>query len=599
MRSPKPEVRRLFAHAVVLALVLAAGGCSSSDPIVLTVGSEGIPLSVFQTSFWEVSGQDTAVSRDTAGVRTFLETYIEKEIMENLAAQYIPVFDEEMLDRVEGQREDMMQRLLNQHIYGDVMTITDAQLEEAYEKLKTQFHIREIRVGKEEAADRIAGMIREGGVFAKIAARESEDPDVREKEGDRGWVTLGQISLPVYEAAEKLETGEVSPVIRTSLGFHIIQLEGRRETDEVMPFEEAKEILKNSLSRERIAKAVVAYNDELMERYQYKTVPENVIWISNWLRDATSGVPRGQDAFNAEQKINVADLMQKLDEEDILRTLATSTVDSLNVNLLLVELGTLPSAAWPTFDSPEDVMQILRNVMLVRFRLADARRLKLDENPSLLWQLQKKRDVILTRQFYLRHVRPPVEPTVAEVRDYYDEQFGTPTQQCRPLAFRMSDQEVAAGVSDRLRRGDPPDEVFAWCRERDSTATWTGTTGGSRFYSAGELGDLAESVFSLEVGGVSDPLPFKDQYMVFKLLETREKAGPAFHAVADQLKARLWRARSDERLKEMLDAARDSVNVEVNEAALEKLQLNPPRGWRSARQIILGIRPEESEDEAT
>ncbi len=70
--------------------------------------------------------------------------------------------------------------------------------------------------------------IKQGGNFASLAAKYSDDEGTAWKGGDLGYFTTGMM-LPEFEKAVfALKPGEVSDVVRTDFGYHIIQLEDSR-----------------------------------------------------------------------------------------------------------------------------------------------------------------------------------------------------------------------------------------------------------------------------------------------------------------------------------------------------------------------------------
>lgn len=67
--------------------------------------------------------------------------------------------------------------------------------------------------------------LRDGADFATVARRFSEDEATRERGGELGWFRRGRM-VPAFErAAYALRPGEVSGIVETSFGFHIIKLE--------------------------------------------------------------------------------------------------------------------------------------------------------------------------------------------------------------------------------------------------------------------------------------------------------------------------------------------------------------------------------------
>ncbi len=74
-------------------------------------------------------------------------------------------------------------------------------------------------------ADSLLVQIRNGADFAQIAKRESMDPGSKELGGDLGWHRRGEF-VPVFDRVYfALRPGQVSPVIKTTFGYHIIKVD--------------------------------------------------------------------------------------------------------------------------------------------------------------------------------------------------------------------------------------------------------------------------------------------------------------------------------------------------------------------------------------
>lgn len=72
-------------------------------------------------------------------------------------------------------------------------------------------------------AERIRGLVTaEGADFAAIARAESEDSSA-ERGGDLGSLGRGRLAPPYEDAAWALRPGQISPVVQTEFGFHVIQ----------------------------------------------------------------------------------------------------------------------------------------------------------------------------------------------------------------------------------------------------------------------------------------------------------------------------------------------------------------------------------------
>jgi peptidyl-prolyl cis-trans isomerase SurA len=104
----------------------------------------------------------------------------------------------------------------------------------------TQTHVRHILVkpseilSPEEARQKILQLrerIANGDDFAALARAHSEDPGSAANGGDLGWANPGQFVPEFEKAMDALKPGELSQPVRSSFGYHLIQVLGRRERD--------------------------------------------------------------------------------------------------------------------------------------------------------------------------------------------------------------------------------------------------------------------------------------------------------------------------------------------------------------------------------
>jgi parvulin-like peptidyl-prolyl isomerase len=80
---------------------------------------------------------------------------------------------------------------------------------------------------KEKAAG-LLQRVKNGEDFAKLAQEFSDDPGSKEKGGDLGWFGKGQMVPEFEQAAFNLQPGQVSELIKSPFGFHIIKVEEKR-----------------------------------------------------------------------------------------------------------------------------------------------------------------------------------------------------------------------------------------------------------------------------------------------------------------------------------------------------------------------------------
>ncbi|WKV13766.1 peptidylprolyl isomerase [Marivirga harenae] len=69
-----------------------------------------------------------------------------------------------------------------------------------------------------------------GESFEALARKYSEDPSAQSNNGLLGWFTAFQMVYPFESAAFETAAGELSPIIRTQFGYHIVKVNDKRET---------------------------------------------------------------------------------------------------------------------------------------------------------------------------------------------------------------------------------------------------------------------------------------------------------------------------------------------------------------------------------
>ena len=98
-------------------------------------------------------------------------------------------------------------------------------------------------------AEGVLQTIRDGGDFAALARQHSEGPSA-ERGGLLGTFEADELLPGFDEATTDLQPGEMSDVVRTRVGLHIIRLEDR-QMDSFRSLDEVREALQNELLRER------------------------------------------------------------------------------------------------------------------------------------------------------------------------------------------------------------------------------------------------------------------------------------------------------------------------------------------------------------
>jgi peptidyl-prolyl cis-trans isomerase D len=180
--------------------------------------------------------------------------------------------------------------------------VTENQIQDELANIPSeqQVHARHIliRFGNDEAAARkkaedILKQIKAGADFAEMARKYSDDTGTASKGGDLGFFGRGQMVPEFEQAAFSLKPGQVSGIVRSQFGFHIIQtIEFSGGSDAARrPAAEFNAKLKESLRQARELADKVdrelksgASVEEVAKKYSLETVNTGFL-------DRTKGVP--------------------------------------------------------------------------------------------------------------------------------------------------------------------------------------------------------------------------------------------------------------------------------------------------------------------
>ena len=160
--------------------------------------------------------------------------------------------------------------------------VTDEEVQKYYEdnkatKYETPDQIRasHILVKDKALAEQILAEIKGGADFAELAKQHGTD-GTKDAGGDLGFFGKGEMVKPFEEAAFALEVGEVSGVVETEFGYHIIKLTDKKPAS-TTPFEEVEDEIKQTLLDQKLSERASTYVEELRDAAKIENAlsPEN------------------------------------------------------------------------------------------------------------------------------------------------------------------------------------------------------------------------------------------------------------------------------------------------------------------------------------
>jgi len=134
---------------------------------------------------------------------------------------------QQSLEAMNTEFGDFRQMLLDQLLSEAVYSAVTASISPIAE----QVHARHILLPTKERAEEVLVRLQAGEDFAFLAREYSEDISSRESGGDVGFFPRGVMPPEVEEIAFGLQVGEVSGIIQSQFGFHILQVLEKEERE--------------------------------------------------------------------------------------------------------------------------------------------------------------------------------------------------------------------------------------------------------------------------------------------------------------------------------------------------------------------------------
>jgi peptidyl-prolyl cis-trans isomerase C len=230
------------------------------------------------------------------GLRDFLENYvITREVLYQEAKKKSLDKNKEIMAKVEDFNRAMVIDALLEEILKVKSEATDNEIQQYYKENQSLFiepreiKIRHIFVTSEFFLKEVLTKLSRGESFEKLASTYNVDK-TREDGGNLGYIQRGQLSpsfAQFEEAAFSLKKkGDISEVVRSPYGYHIIRLEDTLGTS-LRPFSQVKERIRLFLQAKKRQDAYLEYVKEA--KAKAKILINEKLWADEEKKERESG----------------------------------------------------------------------------------------------------------------------------------------------------------------------------------------------------------------------------------------------------------------------------------------------------------------------
>ncbi|MEK6583863.1 MAG: peptidylprolyl isomerase [Nitrospirota bacterium] len=229
---------------------------SSSGQVLAKINNTEITLSDFNERLNEYPSVAHGGTLDLETKKGFLDNLIVRELL----------YQESLRTGLDKEKEtaaileEMKKRILVEKLFKkeleENIKITEEEIKKYYDehpeeaKAPVETRASHILLKSREEADMVQKKLKAGSKFEDLAKTHSIDTGSKVRGGDLGFFHSGVMVPEFEEAALKLKKGEISDVLETRFGFHIIKVTDKRE-GKSKTYDEAKMELEQSLLKKK------------------------------------------------------------------------------------------------------------------------------------------------------------------------------------------------------------------------------------------------------------------------------------------------------------------------------------------------------------
>jgi len=260
---------------VFLTLILLSG---CTNDYVARIGSRKITENSFKSRMLDVPAYYRGFLETEGGRRQYLEGIVNESVLVELAEAKGIHRRPAVRERIDAMRDQILLESVVEDLKKDRIKVSDGEISEYYKQHKEFYlhppraRVSHILVGTKAEAQKIYNEVKAGTSFSQMVKKHSIDRQTAAKGGDLGYFEKGEMVPEFEKAAFALkEIGDVSKVIKTAFGWHIIKLTGR-STATSKTEDDAREEIVQMLGKEKLDNLLQFYKKKFRVKVNYERI---------------------------------------------------------------------------------------------------------------------------------------------------------------------------------------------------------------------------------------------------------------------------------------------------------------------------------------
>jgi peptidyl-prolyl cis-trans isomerase C len=240
-----------------IAVLVFTGACErrmpdsgrESTPVLVSVNGEALTKQDFDRFLPE----DYEAMLTTDEIRDYLDRWVNTQVLYEEALASGSAITPEIEARVEQYKKDLIAEEFVQRLIADRAVVSGSEVQRFYEthreQYETEYRVSHILVTRPEDAEEVRALL-DSRSFESLARKYSVDKHSNVG-GDLGYLSRGNM-IPEFEGVVYgMEVGEVSDVIASEFGYHLIKVTDIRDSQSAVEYTDIAEEIRNALALEK------------------------------------------------------------------------------------------------------------------------------------------------------------------------------------------------------------------------------------------------------------------------------------------------------------------------------------------------------------
>ena len=226
----------------LICCLLAAGllGCSAKGKTIANIGKGKITLKTLEERIMDAPPAYQNYLTTEAGRKQFLDLLVRERVVVESAkkagidkqSEYkksLADFRKEQARKLKEYEENLLMEFYIRELHDKELGVNDKDVENYYAEHKNEFTrplevtAQHILVPTRQEAEKVLARVKSGENFAKVAKEVSADPISAARGGEIGPFRSGDLVPEFEKAVFPLRVGEISGIVETQFGFHVIK----------------------------------------------------------------------------------------------------------------------------------------------------------------------------------------------------------------------------------------------------------------------------------------------------------------------------------------------------------------------------------------